>query len=250
MSCRARKVSERGRDLSGFPKVGPGQPAGDFARCNPVNFNGNVLSKPELSGLDFVDGLCPNGEFARSCELPELGPVDNERFYHGEKVDLLSPSVKSHLPIHFISPEETRWMTDKKWEKRSWFLQWVEDARVMLKASGGKGTYVEVALLMDLAPNSMKKYTSEEWTGARPGPDALRRLGDYLGRDYRILYDGPDTPPAGIDPTAWAAASETRKLFAITMFHKSESFLPEHFKEFNRLIDSGVVLQRARKARS
>jgi hypothetical protein len=162
-------------------------------------------------------------------------------------VDISSPIVKTHPPIHFIPLVETGGMIEKEWQKRPWFLQWVEDARVLLKASGGKGTYAEVALIMGLAPNSMKKYTAEEWTGARPGPEALRKLGDFLGRDYRILIDGPDTPPVGIDPVAWAMASEARKLFAITMFHKSESFLPEHFKAFNQIIDSGVVLQRARK---
>ena len=120
----------------------------------------------------------------------------------------------------------------------------------MLKAAGGKGTYAEVAGIMGLAPNSMKKYTSAEWTGARPGWEALQGLGDYLGRDYRILFDGPDTPPAGIDPATWAAADETRKLFAITLFHKSESFLPEDFKAFSQMIESGVAIHRARKSRS
>ena len=141
-------------------------------------------------------------------------------------------------------------MTEKEWQKRPWFLQWVEDARETLRSGGGKGTYAEVALLMGLAPTSMKKYTSKEWTGARPGPEALQKLGDFLNRDYRILYDGPDTPPSGIDPATWASASETRKLFAITLFHKSEAFQPEDFRAFNQMIESGIAIHRARKSRS
>lgn len=244
------KVHQSRRDLPRLPAVGPCQPTGDSAIGDPVQYDARFVCKSLASCTDLFDRMFRDRQGPLASEAVDRGPVESFGELHRGKVDQISTIVKSPPPIQFADRSETDEMAEKIWEKRPWFLQWVEDAREQLKAAGSKGTYAEVADLMELAPNSMKKYTSEEWTGAKPGPDALRKLGDYLGRDYRILFDGPDTPPVGIDPAAWALASETRKLFTITMFHRSEAFAPEHFKAFNQMVASGIALQRDRKSRS
>lgn len=212
-----------------------------------MNLNGNVFGKAELASLDLLQGVDTDGKRTTPGKKPELGPVDGRRFEHGLKVDVLSPWVKSSPPRHFIPLAETDRMA-KDWEKRPVFLQWIEDAKVKLITEDRPGTKVEVALLMGMAPNSMKKYSGEKWNGERPGPEKLKALGDYLGRDYRLLMDGSDAPLETIPQADWDAASVGRRHFAIQMFYLGEGLPDSELDALTTMVKAGRSIGRARKA--
>ena len=161
-------------------------------------------------------------------------------------VDPMSHSVNVNPTRHFIDQVENKCMTNE-WAKRPLFLQWVEDAKQRLSQAGGKGTNVEVAQVMGLAPNSIRKYLSKVPSKHRPGTDALRRLGEYLERDYRLLLDGPDQAPEGISPAKWVETDEETRMFNNTMFSMTEGMTREQRKTIIEMIKLGQAIGKARR---
>jgi len=106
--------------------------------------------------------------------------------------------------------------------KRSLFCEWVADAKAQL----GAKSLEPVAKVMGLSLSTLYKYQGESLTH-KPSDEALRKLGDYLGRDYRILMDDPESAPPGIDLRSWNEADEDTKIFNKTMFSMSSTMTPE-----------------------
>jgi len=108
------------------------------------------------------------------------------------------------------------------YKKRALFCEWVADT----KAQMGVKSLGPVAEMMGLALSTLYKYQGESLTH-KPSDEAMRKLGDYLGRDYRLLMDDPGSAPPGIDPKAWDEADEDTKTFNNTMFSMSGTMTPE-----------------------
>ena len=75
------------------------------------------------------------------------------------------------------------------WKKHGLYLQWVEEVRQKLGLDRGR----QVGPLIGLGVPSMEKTLIP--SGYRPGVNALKALGDLVGKDYRLLLDDPDIPP-------------------------------------------------------
>jgi len=243
------EISQSWGNLPNLPPIWAGEPAWNPSLSDPMQLDVGFITEPLIPSPYFLD--CVDGD----TEPPLTGEAVYQRSVkggwevHGSKVELSSTQVNTQPPIHFIHPEDTYGMADREWEKRPVFLQWVEDAKALLKIQGHKGTKVEVALLMDLAPNSMKKYTAEKWEGAKPGAPAMRLLGDFLGRDYRLLMDGSDVAPEGIPQADWDAAPAELKGFTVKMFYQGRALAPEQLRAVEAMVKAGRELGRERRAR-
>ena len=245
-SCN--RIQQHRGNVARSKDVRPRRTAGNGARRNAVNLDADVLGKSQVARFDLVERFDADGQLLLPGQLPEELPVQSRGIFHALRVDVLSTSRKCDPRRDFISAADNKWMADGVWQKRPLFLEWVEDAKAELVRRGGKGTKVEVAEVMGLAPNTMKKYTSTEETHQKPGVDALRLLGAFLGRDYRLLFDGPDMPPAGIDPKDWAEATEDRRSFAIRMFYQAAPLSKTQLDAIESMVKAGRELGRARRA--
>ena len=204
-----------------------------------------------MPSLDLGHGVMADGELAVLGQLSDALPVESGRVAHAYRVETLSTQSKPYTPRHFVykvetvdmQPEPNSWT----WTKRPLFLQWIEDAKTQLRSGGAKGTNAEVATVMGLSPNSLKKYMAKEETKFKPGQDALRRLGDYLGRDYRSLIEGPDTAPDGINPIAWVETDEETKMFNNTMFSMTAGMTREQRKTIIEMIKLGQAMGKTRR---
>lgn len=116
-------------------------------------------------------------------------------------------------------------MAEDRWGKRALFRDWVADAKAKLTATSN----AEVAPVMGLTPNSLNKYLGKSPTH-RPSGEALKLLGDFLGRDYRLLLDDPLVAPDGAPGAAWANATEDQRIFADLMLHLGRDLTPEERK--------------------
>ncbi|MCL1893948.1 MAG: hypothetical protein FWG02_06925 [Holophagaceae bacterium] len=99
------------------------------------------------------------------------------------------------------------------WNHRELFREWVAEAKTKL----GTTNSAVVSEYLGLAPTTLYKYLSKNATH-KPSTDVLKRLGDFLGRDYRLLMDVPDRCPDGLEEDKWAEATERDKLIARAMF--------------------------------
>ena len=204
--------------------VRPKAPARDVPTRDYVDLTSHVLCPAALATFDFGDQVRANAENAFLSHLFEPGPVGGSEIeleVHRGKGTTCPPKVKMCPPRLFVPMPENGRMASDFWSKRGLFVDWVHEAKARLG-----GTNADVAELMDLAPQSLKKYLSPNGTH-KPGDDALRRLGDFLGYDYRMLLDDPGTAPPGIDPKYWEDADEDTKIFNKTMFSMSGTMTPE-----------------------
>ncbi len=178
-----RKVRQGGRDLANLPAVAPGDPARDGTLGDLVDSNAGLVGEPLLAPTDLFDRVVCDRELARLRKAEEKNPIDGGSGNHDSKVDKSSPIVKTNPPIQFISPVETGTMIEKEWQKRPWFLKWVEDARAMLKASGGKGTYADGGVDNGVSPKQHEEVHgrrvdgSKAWTGSPTKTRGLPREG-------------------------------------------------------------------------
>jgi len=99
------------------------------------------------------------------------------------------------------------------WGQREAFREWVALAKAKLNAP----TNAAVSEYLGIAPTSLYKYLSPNGTH-KPGAEVLKKLGDLIGRDYRLLLDGPTTQPAWLDEDQWHGASEKDRMIASAMF--------------------------------
>ena len=217
------QVRQAGRQLARGPEIRPKHPAGNLPLGGTVDLKSHIIRPATLPGLDLLDQALTNREpFVRG-QLAQACPVlagEGGFQVHAPKVDTLSPFGKDHLPIHFVPPSQTEPMAEDVWSKRQLFRDWVTDLKTL------KGwTNAEVAASMKISPLSLKKYLGRSGTH-KAGDDALRLLGDQLGRDYRLLLEDPGMAPPGIDPGQWSGASERTRVLASAMFQDLLS-LPE-----------------------
>lgn len=131
-------------------------------------------------------------------------------------------------------------MEQEFWEKRGLLREWVQELKTR-----NEWTIAQVAKAMGLAPLSLKKYLSKSATH-KPGPDALRALGNLLGRDYRVLLDEPGVAPAGISEEVWSEASELDRVLASAMLEDLKLMTTKEEKEAHyQLWKQGIAIGHA-----
>jgi len=131
---------------------------------------------------------------------------------------------------------------DDLWEKRDLFKQWVADAKTKLGATNN----ADVAPIMGITESSLNKYLGKSETH-KPSPDKLKLLGDFLGRDYRLLLNNPGCAPSGLSATAWAEASNRTRVLASAMFEDLLQFPEGEQDEYYKLWKQGVQIGLARR---
>ena len=89
------------------------------------------------------------------------------------------------------------------WKKHGLYLQWVEELRQKLGLDRGR----QVGPLIGLGVPSMEKTLIP--SGYRPGVNALKALGDLVGKDYRLLLEDPAIPP-GFSEIEWQNLEKTK----------------------------------------
>jgi len=99
------------------------------------------------------------------------------------------------------------------WGQREAFREWVAEARTKLDAPSNAA----VSKYLGIAPTSLYKYLSPNETH-KPGADVLKKLGDLIGRDYRLLLDSPAAQPAWLGDEQWQGATERDRMIASAMF--------------------------------
>jgi hypothetical protein len=99
------------------------------------------------------------------------------------------------------------------WMQRDIFREWVAEAKAKL----GAASNAAVAECLGIVPASLYKYLSNSSTH-KPGPDVLKKLGDLIGRDYRLLLSVPEQPPEWLEAGEWSDATERDKLIARAMY--------------------------------
>lgn len=104
-------------------------------------------------------------------------------------------------------------MVEDIWIQREKFREWVAEARDMLGVSNN----AVVADYLGIVPASLYKYLSRSATH-KPSNEVMKRLGDMIGRDYRLLLDGPEQRPDWAEEGEWSEASERDRLIARAMF--------------------------------
>lgn len=92
---------------------------------------------------------------------------------------------------------------DQPWKKHSIYLDWVEEVKSKL----GLTETADVGPLIGLTPGSMHRYKFQ--SAARPGINALKALGDLVGKDYRLLLEDPDIP-TGFSEIEWQNLEKTK----------------------------------------
>jgi phage repressor protein C with HTH and peptisase S24 domain len=89
-------------------------------------------------------------------------------------------------------------MVEDFWKNRELFRQWVEDAKVKARVT----TLQEVSIAIGAGRTTLVKYVqTNESQLHKPGIELLKKLGDFLERDYRLLLDQPENQVPWLDPT-------------------------------------------------
>lgn len=128
--------------------------------------------------------------------------------------------------------------------KRPLFKVWVADAKQKLNARNN----AEVAeRVMKVQPTTLNKWLGKSPTH-KPSPEALKLLGDFLERDYRLLLDDPETAPLGVSPDQWASASERTRVLASAMFQDLLALPEEEQQLYYELWKKGQEIGRQRLA--
>ena len=213
-----------GGNLSRRPNTGKQAPARDHSTRSQVNGDGVLVGPNTIPRLDLVNQGFTEWESVFPGHFPEGCPVLGGKFsldVHEANLDIMSRFVKTCPSGHFVRHWENVPMKDI-YRKRSLFCEWVADA----KAQMGAKSLGPVAEIMGLSLSTLYKYQGESLTH-KPSDEAMRKLGDYLGRDYRVLMDDPGTAPPGIDTKAWDETDEDTKIFNKTMFSMSHGMTPE-----------------------
>jgi transcriptional regulator with XRE-family HTH domain len=104
-------------------------------------------------------------------------------------------------------------MAAEFWNQRELFRAWVGEAKAKLGASSNAA----VAEYLGIAPGSLYKYLSSSATH-KPSAEVLKKLGDLIGRDYRLLLDTPAAKPEWLDGGRWGEVAERDRMIAQAMF--------------------------------
>lgn len=228
------------------PDVGPDLPARDLTVGNPVHFNRVALGPAAAATLDFVDQRNTEGELALACHLAKEEPLRGGKSTwegHGLNLDMMSNLVNPcriglFVPCWDDIPMPTNY--EDIYPKRSLFREWVADAKAKLGATNNAA----VAPIMDYSPSTLNKMLGKSPTH-KPSSEALKLLGDFLDRDYRLLLDGPGAAPPGISDEAWAEASKKDRVIANAMIEDLKSIPEEEKEAYYNLWKQGVMIGRA-----
>ncbi|HLP31643.1 MAG TPA: hypothetical protein VK150_09795, partial [Geothrix sp.] len=195
---------------------------------NPVDLNRKVLRPaptPATDGLQRVRRDRDPATVSESCEAGPVGGGEGGEECHAPKVDIMYRSVKDCPPIHFVYTGNNQGMAET-WTKKDLFCQWLDEAMPIL----GVTSRMAVAPYIGLGPNSIKKYTAPSNTTHKPGDAACKKLGDILGRDYRVLLDDPGVAPAGVSQEVWHGADPDLRAFAVAIFNEAKNLSPQQRK--------------------
>jgi hypothetical protein len=75
-------------------------------------------------------------------------------------------------------------MTETVWKQRPLFCKWLKETQAKLGAS----SYDAVASLLEIRSGTLYSYRAKN--AGKPSDAVLKKLGDFLGYDYRALIDG------------------------------------------------------------
>ena len=171
-----------------------------------------VLGPAAVAAFDFVDKGNPERELPLPGHLTKEGPVrggEQTREGHPRNLDALSKYVNTRRIGHFVEAWDDLEMEFDAFPKRGLFREWVAEAKAKL----GVKTNAEVAPIMGYAPSSLNKMLGKSATH-KPGDDAMMLLGDFLGRDWRLLLKDSEKAPEGISQDLWAKLSSKKRIIA------------------------------------
>jgi len=163
--------------------------------------------------------------FEKECPV---GGGDSLRFHIG-KDTTCRRFVNTCNGMQFVERDKNSRVATGPWTKRDLFRQWVEEAQDLI-GNSLPATRHQVADVMGIAYNSLRKYCNPNELTHRPGEDAMKNLGEFLGRDWRQLLDEPEAAPNGISPTLWEAADQDAKTWSNIMVHESVNLTPKQRK--------------------
>ena len=243
---KARSCSKTRRNLPLSPEIGTNFPAREFPITNSMNFQGSVLSPPPATAFNFVQEGHAKREAAVPGPLPKSQPFirsESAGEDHGSNLDTLSNLVNPRRIGLFVEQWDDFVMGDDAFPKRGMFREWVAEAKAKLGATNNAA----VAPLLGIAPTSLNKYLGKSPTH-KPSPEALKLLGDFLGRDYRVLLDDPIAAPSGIAEERWADADEDTQILLSALFEELMNFPPDEQARYVKHFKEGMALGKARIA--
>lgn len=211
-----------------------------------MDLDGEILGETPLwLALDLVEKRRPNREQAPPAKLAENFPivrVETRAAGHETNLDIVS-NVVNPCPIGlFVEDWDDPRMIPDLWPKRGLFREWVAEAKAKLGATNN----AEVAPIMGIAPTSLNKYLGRSETH-KPSDEALKKLGDFLGRDYRVLLDDPEHAPPGVDPKRWAELTEKKRVLMSAMLEDLLAIPEGEEDAYFALWKQGQAIGRARR---
>jgi hypothetical protein len=237
------EVRESGGKLALGENIRPHNPARNGSLGNPVDLESVLIRPLPLVSLDFVDKGNTERKLTSPGQFPDESPLirgETAPEIHNPNLDIMSNAVNTRRTRHFVEPWNDSGMSDI-WEKRGVFKEWVAEAKAKLGATNN----ADVAPILGLTPSSLNKYLGKSDTH-KPSAEALKLLGDFLGKDYRLLLEGPGAAPPGISEEDWLKVTDRTRVLASAMFEDLKSFPPEEQEAYYQLWLQGVRIGRAR----
>lgn len=247
--CQRRSCGHQaGRQLALTPEVGAELPAGALPLRDPMDLKSSVLSPTSVPPLDLVDKGNTKSEGAVLGHLAEKEPFrggEQAGESHALNLDIMSKFVNTCPTRLFVEPWDNPSMEDEEdiYPKRPLFKEWVAIAKAKLHATNN----ATVAPIMGYTPSTLNKMLGKSTTH-KPSPEALKLLGDFIDRDYRLLLDDPNLAPPGISKEAWADASNRDRVLASAMLEDLKAIPEEEKDAYYNLWKQGVAIGRARMA--
>jgi transcriptional regulator with XRE-family HTH domain len=222
-------------------------PARYFPLGDTVDLNRVISGPPSNTTLDLVHQGHAKRESALSGPLAEEEPFWRgkcAREGHEVKLDTMSKFVNPCLNRLFVQPGDDGLMStdyEDLYPKRPLFKEWVAAAKAKLGARNNAA----VAPIMGYTASTLNKMLGKSPTH-KPSAEALKLLGDFLGRDYRFLLHDPGSPPPGIPADRWAAASEQDQMLALEILEDLQKFPAEEKEAYKKLWKQVIAIGRAR----
>jgi len=242
-------VGKTGRQLPFGPMIRSKLPARNLSLGDAVDLDCVVIGPTPAAPLDLVDQGNTESEPALPGPLAEQEPLGGgkcARESHTVNLDMMSKFVNPCLNRLFVQPCDHGLMpTDYEdiYPKRPLFKEWVAVAKAKL----GARSNAEVAPIMGYAPSTLNKMLGKSPTH-KPSDTALKLLGDFIGRDYRLLLDEPETAPEGISDELWAKLSKRKPIIAVSLLTDLETIPDGEVDNYLKLWDLGYKMGLARIA--
>lgn len=239
-----------GRDLPGSPQIRPKCPARDFSIGDTVDLDGVVLGPPATTALDLVDQADLKGKTALSGPVAQKGPIGGGEaageIHSTPNLDTMSKKVNTCLIGLFVKGWDGNAMDEfvDCYPKRPLFKEWVAEAKQRIGATNNAAVAEQV---LHVPPSTLNKWLGKSETH-KPHLEALKALGGFLGRDYRLLLDDPDIIPIGINPDQESEASKRARVLASAMFQDLLAMPEKEQQIYYELWKKGQEIGRARLA--